>query len=290
MNKYLLQYYFLKIILSFFNFFSFKYASYLGGLLIQKIGPFTKFAQIAQNNVNIAFPELSNQEQQQIITSMWDNLGRSIGEFCHLLKATEKSITKHITVHNKENLNLLENGGLLFTAHLANWEISQNIFLNSKKKIYIVYRTLNNPYIDQLVKKYRTTLGAQMIPKGKAGAKKIIEAIAEKSIILMLVDQRQREGIIIPFFNQPCYTSTALASLAIKYNLPIIPFYTVRNEANFDIWIEKPLKLRLTSNRSKDIKSIMLQVNKIIESWVKKNPSQWFWIHRRWSFEKTHKN
>jgi KDO2-lipid IV(A) lauroyltransferase len=289
-KKYFLQFIILKTILNFFQLFSFKYASLLGGLLIRKIGPSTKFASVAASNLNIAFPELDAKHQQQIISGMWDNLGRSIGEFCHLLKSGPDFINKHITVHNEHNLKYLENGGLIFSAHLANWEISQSILRGNKRKIYIVYRALNNPYIDELVKKYRAATGAEMIPKGKEGAKKIIEAIKEKSIIIMLVDQRQREGIIIPFFNQPCHTSTAIASLAIKYNLPILPIHTERRGAKFDIWIDEPLNLRLTSDKTLDIQSIMLQINKIIEAWVKKNPAQWFWIHRRWSFEKTHKN
>lgn len=288
MKNHRLQFFILRFILNFFHLFSFKHASFLGGFLIRAIGPFTKFARIAANNLNIAFPNLSPSEQQKITEGLWDNLGRSIGEFCYLLKSKQGLIDNHITIHNKDNLKHLENGGLVFSAHLANWEISQTIFVRSKQKVYIVYRALNNPYIDQLVKEYREATGAEMIPKGKEGAKKIIEAIKEKSIIIMLVDQRQREGIIIPFFNQPCHTSTAIASLAIKYNLPILPIHTERNGSRFDIFIDEPLNLRLTSDRNIDIQTIMLQINKIIENWVRKNPSQWFWLHRRWSFEKTH--
>ncbi len=289
MKAHLIQFFIFKALFTLFNLLSFKKASSLGGWLIQKIGPFTKFNAVASSNLNIAFPNLDANKKQSIITGMWDNLGRTIGELCHLLKCNTALIEKHITFHDKHNLEYLADGGFVFSAHFANWEIAQSVFANSQKKIYIVYQALNNPYLDQLVKKYRSALGAEMIAKGKAGAKKIIEAIKEKSIIIMLSDQRQTDGIIIPFFNQPCYTTTAIANLAIKYNLPIIPIHATRNKEKFDIWIEKPLDLQLTSNKALDIESAMMQINKIIETWVIKNPEQWFWIHRRWSLENTHK-
>jgi KDO2-lipid IV(A) lauroyltransferase len=180
----------------------------------------------------------------------------------------------------------------MFGAHLGNWELVPYIFKKTEKKISIVYREANNKYVDKIINKYRNINNFTFIPKGKKGAKLIIQELKAKNIIIMLVDQRMRDGMEVPFFNIPAMTAPAIASLALQYKLPIVPIHTIRVENNrnykFEIFIDKPLQLELTGNKLVDIKYILIKINKVLEKWISKNPSQWFWIHNRWAKNKTH--
>ena len=45
-----------------------------------------------------------------------------------------------------------------------------------------------------------------------------------------MVDQRVSEGDKINFFNNPAYTTTLPAQLAIKFQIDIVPIYISRNQ------------------------------------------------------------
>jgi KDO2-lipid IV(A) lauroyltransferase len=92
----------------------------------------------------------------------------------------------------------------------------------------------------------------------------------------MFIDQRFDNGITIPFFNQSCQTLYLPAKLAIQNQIPIYMLRIVRIEG---------IKYKsefIKVESSEDPKQIMIEVNNILESWIREKPAQWFWIHRRW--------
>jgi KDO2-lipid IV(A) lauroyltransferase len=159
-------------------------------------------------------------------------------------------------------------------------------------KFNIVYRRANNPFIDKIIQHFRKVDNVTFLPKGKYGAKNIIDAIKRKEVVIMLVDQRLRDGIAVPFFNINAMTPPAIASLALKYQLPISSIYCqrVKNKQGdkFNIHVNKPINIKLTGQKDQDIYNIMSYINKQIELWINEQPGQWFWIHDRWSAVKTH--
>ncbi|MFN0044183.1 MAG: lauroyl acyltransferase, partial [Alphaproteobacteria bacterium] len=65
-----------------------------------------------------------------------------------------------------------------------------------------------------------------------------------------------------------------------------VPVYPVRVErlkgARFRITIFPKLALPRTGNRNADVMATMLQVNQILEAWIRERPAQWLWVHKRW--------
>lgn len=289
--RHIFEYILIILLFMIFRVLSFEASSIISMKIIKFIGPKHKFHQRAKKNIKIAFPDISDSELDDILLKMWENLGRSIGEFPKINSLSLQKYQEIVKIHNLENLNYLNDGGLIYSAHIANWELVPYIFRQSKKEICVIYRKANNPFVEKLVKNLRKKNNVTMIPKGKSGAKQIIKAIKEKKIIIMLVDQRLRDGIEVPFFGVNAMTAPAIASLAIEYQLPIISIYSQRVENaqhKFEIFISKPLQFELTKDKKSNIYSIMLKINKTIEEWIKQNPAQWFWIHDRWSNKKTH--
>ena len=167
---------------------------------------------------------------------------------------------------------------LICTAHLANWEIIGKVLYNYDFIICGVYRAANNKLVDQLIYDLRNKVEITMIPKGRSGAKQIIAALQENKQVLMLVDQKMNDGIKVPFLGHDAMTAPAIATLALKYDCPIIPIQIIRKEnSNFDIIIHPQIEYL-----EKTPESIMTQINQQIGEWVKAKPEQWFWLHKRW--------
>ena len=148
----------------------------------------------------------------------------------------------------------------------------------------IIYRPLNNiflnPFMEYLRKKY---ICPNQIKKGIRGIRNSIEYLNSKYSVALMIDQRVSEGSSLPFFNTNAATTTLPAQLAIKYGCEIVPIFIDRKKNNnFQMEIYEPIKFSDEKNNSDKKIEITLQLNKIIEKMILKNPGNWIWSHNRW--------
>lgn len=115
----------------------------------------------------------------------------------------------------------------------------------------------------------------------------MIRALADGHSMAVLIDQKMNSGIEVPFFGRPSMTSSAVAELALKNDLPIVMARVVRigGKAKFKVIIDKPFFVQNTGNRKLDVFNTMKKINEEVENWIRENPDMWFWVHRRWGKE-----
>ena len=81
-------------------------------------------------------------------------------------------------------------------------------------------------------------------------------------------------------------TAPAIAELSLRYDMPLIPGRVMRTKGcHFKGTVYPPLDFEKTGDKEKDMLAIMTQVNALLESWIRENPEQWFWVHKRWPKE-----
>ena len=120
------------------------------------------------------------------------------------------------------------------------------------------------------------------IPKGRTGARLMIETLKQGKFISILCDQKFREGIPLTFFGMPAQTATAMASLAIKMNVPIIMVKAIQQrDMHYKLSAYPPVPIPVGLPRTEAERQVMIFVNQVYEKWIKENPEQWLWIHRR---------
>lgn len=94
------------------------------------------------------------------------------------------------------------------------------------------------------------------------------------------------DGLAIPFLGRDAMTAPAVAQLALRFNLPIIPVHIVRlGNGRFRMVCEAPLQAKRTGDRHADIRSICVAMNETLERWIRERPGAWLWLHRRWPKE-----
>ena len=94
-----------------------------------------------------------------------------------------------------------------------------------------------------------------------------------------MIDQRVSEGINCKFFDNEAFTTTIPAQFVKKFNCKVVPIYIQRLKAdNFKLEIFKPIEY----SKNETIESITLNLNKVLENLIRKNPGQWIWSHNRW--------
>tara|TARA_B100000686_G_scaffold349636_1_gene443513 strand:+ start:1031 stop:1897 length:867 start_codon:yes stop_codon:yes gene_type:complete len=257
-------------------------SSFLMGKLSSLIGPRLGVTKKAYNNIKNVMPEKNEKEITKIIKDMWENLGKVAGEYPHLSKISPEKNNK-IQIYGKKNLLLVKKTktpAIFFSGHLANWEILPNVAIKNGVPVLSIFRRPNNPFINFLIKYIRSNL--PMAPKGKEGARQLIYSLKKGRSIGLVIDQKMNDGIEVPFFNKPAMTSDALAQLCLRIKSLVIPVEVERmKNTNFKITFHNPLKITKNGQKKTPLQ-IMTEVNLIMEKWIRKNPGQWLWLHRRW--------
>ncbi|WP_425360255.1 MULTISPECIES: lipid A biosynthesis lauroyl acyltransferase [unclassified Candidatus Tisiphia] len=290
---YLLEYFFVLIVLKILGALGIDKSVNICRSLARKIGPLLPVNKVAKENIqNILGNNLYTNEgsinSQAIVNQVWDNFGSFIGEFPYINKMSEEELSRRIEISGLENIIEFQKSQqpfLFFTGHFANWDFALKISNKFYHKFAIIYRKLNNPYVDKLINDTRISNDIKLIPKGTQGVRELISAIKSGYAIGMLVDQKMNNGIEVPFLGQPAMTAQAIAKIALQFSYPIIPLQVVRTNSNnsyFKIIIHPPIKLQKTNNNQTDCYNIMVTINQILGNWVKENPGQWFWFHNRW--------
>ena len=272
--------------MSLFKIIGVNAASNLGSFLAGFIGKRISVNKLAKNNIANAIPQKKG-EIDDIIDGMWDNLGRICGEFVHICKMSKEDIGKlvkidKVTKDNLKGIKETSRGGIIFSGHIGNWELGPKFFLSQGFNVKTVYRPLNNEAVDKVTSQIRNV---GLIAKNTKGNKEIISEIKKGNYIIILVDQKSSEGIEVPFFHDNALTTSSIARLAIKYNVPLIPARSIRvdKKFKFKIEVDKPLVLNKDiSDLESQIFDLTKKVNKKLESWINEFPAQWFWVHNRW--------
>src|SRR5580704_12842386 len=260
-------------------------ASALGGALARAIGPRLGLTKRARLNLRRALPELDAAATDAIIRGMWDNLGRVAAEYPHLRRIKVFAGDGRVETRGLEHLDRALAAGrrvILFSGHLANWEIAALAGGQYGLDVAQIYRAANNPLVDRMLARLRGNPG-ELIPKGAVASRRAFAALRRGGHLSLLVDQKLNDGIAVPFFGREAMTAPALAMLALHFDCDVLPVRVERLEgAHFQLTVHPRLEVTRTGDRDADILALMTEVNRMIEGWIRERPEQWLWLHRRW--------
>ncbi len=255
------------------------------GRLARAMGPVLPHSRRAHEGLSLAFPAMPVPRRAAIVAGMWDNLGRVVVEYVHL-DTILREAERRVEIVGAEHLDALRDDGrpgLLFSAHLASWEMVTVAALMRRLPVQVVYRNANNPHVDAHVRRLQSVSGVELIRKGPRGARRLMEVMRQGGHVILLVDQKMNDGIAVPFFGLPAMTAPALAQLAYRFDCPVVPVHVERLDgAHFRVVVEPPLALPQTGDKAADVLAVMTEVNRRVEGWIAARPEHWLWLHRRW--------
>jgi KDO2-lipid IV(A) lauroyltransferase len=261
-------------------------ASALGGFIARSIGPRLGVTRRARRNLRRALPELGAAAETRILRQMWDNLGRVVAEYPHLTRIpvfTAESPVAGIGLRHIVEAEATAKPILLVSAHFGNWEIGGLAAVRHGLRLLQLYRAANNKVVDGLMRDIRHEMGAETTPKGLQGARRVMAALKDGRTVVLLADQKMNDGIAVPFFGRDAMTAPAVAELALRFDAKLVMARVHRLKgASFRLIIDPPMPLARTGDRHADVLSLMTAINKRIEDWIREDPGQWFWVHRRW--------
>ena len=145
------------------------------------------------------------------------------------------------------------------------------------------YRALRQPALNRLMQSLRERSGCLYFERRTDGGA-LRTALNQGGIVLgLLADQHAGDkGLRLPFFGHDCSTSPAPAVLALRYGCRIFPAICYRTAlARWRVDVGDEI-LTHDNGKPRSTESIMLEVNRAFEVAIRRDPANWFWVHKRW--------
>ncbi len=281
--KYFFEFIFIITFFLIFKIIGYKNASNLGEIIGKKFGPFFRSNSKIQNNLENSNIGNSQEDRKIIINNMWGNYGRILSEYMYLKKFRKNNLNQFIEIEGLNYLNEIKKNNeqvVFISGHFNNFELMAMEIEKAGVNLCAIYRPLNNPFLNTIMENIRKNyICKNQIKKGKSGTRDLLNLFKENFSVALMIDQRVSEGEPIKLFNRSAKTTTIPAQLAKKYGCNIVPVYIERvKNLNFKLSFNKPIKF----NDELSIEQISLELNKILEKMILKNPDQWIWTHDRW--------
>jgi Kdo2-lipid IVA lauroyltransferase/acyltransferase len=243
---------------------------------------------VGMRNLALAFPEMPVSERRRILKGEFTSLGRQLAEVCLFPGYTRENVDQVVIYDGFENYQQAFDRGrgvLFLTAHLGGWELSAFAHSLHGYPLHIVMRPLDNPYIDSMVRHYRTMHGNTTVAKddfvrGLLGAMKTGGTVG----ILMDTNMTPPQGVFVPFFDIPACTASGLARIALRTGAAVVPGFTIWDAKlkKYRLRFDPAVDLVRTGDDNADVVANTARFTAIIEDYVRRYPDQWLWVHRRW--------
>ncbi len=241
----------------------------------------------AVHNLLRAFPDKSMAEIVGIAKGAYRNLAIVCAEFFDLPRMNRERLDRLLDIEGLERTRQAlekKNGLLLVGAHFGNWELMAVASSSFLAPMNAVYRPLDNPFLDRVVRYVRSSTGNIPIPKRRAMLQ-MIRALSRGGIVGVLIDQNVswKEGIFVEFFGRPACTTDGVAQMVLRGETPVMPAFMVRqHDGRYRLVIGDEIDIIRTGDWDADVKANTQQFTRIIEDMIRQYPDQWLWLHNRW--------
>lgn len=262
------------------------------GLLVGRLASLLpgKLQRTGKRNLEIAFPEMPDPERRRLLRGTFASLGRLLGEFSQLPRATPEKLRQLIEYDEVGLAHLRaaeknKRGVIFLTGHLGCWELHSFGWSALEYPLSFLVRPLDNPRIEAMIEAIRTKFGNRAIDKQTA-ARQSLRVLREGGTLGILSDlnTQTREGVFVPFFGTLACTTAGIATLALKTDAVVIPTCAVWNKERQRYFFhgDPPVELVRTGVHAKDIELNTARFAAAVERMVRLYPDQWLWIHKRW--------
>ncbi|HEY7871144.1 MAG TPA: LpxL/LpxP family Kdo(2)-lipid IV(A) lauroyl/palmitoleoyl acyltransferase [Rudaea sp.] len=237
--------------------------------------------RVAQRNLAVCFPELSESERARLLRHNLADLGMMLVEFAFAWFGSDRAIARvRCTVEGLEHLERCRaqgRGVLLVGAHFSHLELCARL-VSQRIRIAGMYRVMDDPVFERAVLHARLRYAEAMFTKDELRAS--VKYLKRGGTLWYAPDQdmRGKDCVFAPFFDVSASTLTATHHLARLSGAAVIPFFHKREpRGGYTIRLEAPLE----NFPSADIAADTARVNACIERMVREAPAQYLWVHKR---------
>lgn len=242
--------------------------------------------KVVLKNLSAAFPEKSSKEIEQIARLNYIHFLKTFFDTFLIPKLSREEIMKYVEVNGLEKLKEAYSQGkgvVLLTGHFGNWELGAvTVGLGIGEPINVLTKQQRNPYVTEWMDNVRQHFGNKVSNLG-TGVRKLYKTLKDGGIIGIVGDQRgPKESMRVKIFDRQTAFYTGFASIIAKSKAPVIIVLMPRH--NDDTYRLEILNMDYMPEDPNAVFNITQEYASILESYIRKYPEQWFWMHNIWKY------
>ena len=251
------------------------------GLVLYHVG--NQRRNIVRVNLELCFPERSEDEREELVKDHFRILGRSILERSLLWWASHERLERLIRIEGAEKIRAQLDAGrpvILLAPHFVGLDAG-GVAVAMRFDSLSMYAEQANPVFDRLLLNGRRRFGDQLLLTRQDGIRATVKAMKSGRPFYYLPDlnTRRREAVFVPFFGIQAATTAGLSRLARAAGAVVLTCVTricpdgegYLTEIG-DAWEDFP---------TADAEADTARMNAWIEAAVRTMPEQYYWVHRR---------
>lgn len=238
-------------------------------------------AERARRNITMLYPKLSPAEVDDLLHKMWINIGQTMCEYSILDKLWDKG---RVQIDDSAITDYLATGKpMIFTGvHLGNWEAQASYIHARKIPLMAMYKPVRNRFMRKVSSIARSRMDILTVPTDAHAMKKMYAHLAHNGAVWLPIDDFKNNQVHTPRFGRPIATKGTNAAhivrLAQRFNAAIIPVHIIRQaepKPSFKVIMYSPIII----SSDQDTTKILDYLDKLMESWIRNKPEQWFMLH-----------
>lgn len=245
--------------------------------------------RVALANLQLCFgSEKPEAELKEIARENFRRIGENFACAVKTAVMEDAALAQHCSTSGLENILPLANGEpppnrVVAIGHFGNFELYTRMGGNVGYQRATTYRGLRQPALDKLLLDLRRSSGCHFYER-RRDASLLKTAMSKPGMVLgLLADQHAGDGgLRLPFLGHECSTSAAPALFALRYRCPLSTAICYRiglAQWHFEMGPEIPT---WEEGRPRSVEAISLDINRAFERAIRRDPANWFWVHKRW--------
>jgi len=237
--------------------------------------------EIARTNLKLCFPAMDDNEREALLARHFESLGMGFMETALSWWGSDAKLHAMTRLEGMQHLDEAlahGHGVLLVAAHFTTLEIGARL-LALTVPLHPMYRPHNNPVFERLQAASRSRHSEGAIARNDIRA--TVRTLRRNACVWYAPDQDfgRRQSVFVPFLGVPASTLTATSRLARMSGARVVPMTQQRlpGGAGYRVVLEPSLTRFPSGDDSEDAR----RINAVFEKWVRENPADYLWVHRR---------
>ena len=232
-------------------------------------------------NLRACFPQMSEEDRRQLGRRLFRNIARGALDHAVLWRGSRAEVEALVRVEGAGHLSDEANRPLILLApHFVGLDAG-GLRVNTLVRGVSIYARQSNPVWDEwLLQGRRRFNDPVLIPRrGAAELKSVLRAMKDGLPLYYLpdMDLGATNSIFVPFFGVPAATIPMVSRLARLVSAKVVLAVTEMTADGYVLHFEAPW----TDFPGASVEEDTLRMNREIERWVLRVPTQYLWTHKR---------
>lgn len=241
--------------------------------------------RIVEDNLRHAFPDKSDAERRAIALQTYRHLGRVGIEILISPRMSDEELEALVRFVNLDAFDAALAGGqgaIVCLGHLGNWELMGIASARRSYVFHAITKRLKGKLNERLHATRREAF-KELPPKGSF--QQGLDVLAKGEVLALIIDQHKPgpKAVVVDYFGRPAATSPSPALFSLRSGAPVwCAWMVLAADGVYEIRMRGPFPVPEAPTLEERLQRHSQIIASDLEAMVREDPSQWFWVHRRW--------